>query len=317
MKLNIKPLSGAQFELEIEETATVVQLKESIAAANPDLAAGSSKLVCNGKILADASTLQASNVADGGLIVVMMPKKTGATPAAAASSTPAPAAAPAPTPAPAPVPAAAAPAPAPGTVGGAPSPEAVQMLCEMGFPRSDVERALRAAFNNPDRAVDYLMGGIPPHLMPIAEGHAPPQPQPQAQPQQPMPQMPSPPQASGQQQNPFRGGLPNMPPMQLATGPLAKLQNHPMFISLKMAVQKNPGALNQVLSYIYKLDPSMVTLIAEHQEEFVEMLQESSSSSSGGAAAHDPVQSMIAMLQQAQAGGASGSQPGTGAGGGQ
>ena len=39
--------------------------------------------------------------------------------------------------------------------------ETVSMLVSMGFPDADARVALRAAFGNADRAVEYLMTGIP------------------------------------------------------------------------------------------------------------------------------------------------------------
>ncbi|KAI8621487.1 XPC-binding domain-containing protein [Chytriomyces sp. MP71] len=45
---------------------------------------------------------------------------------------------------------------------------AVQNLIEMGFPAEQVARAMKAAYNNPDRAAEYLMTGIPDNVEAIA-----------------------------------------------------------------------------------------------------------------------------------------------------
>jgi len=231
-------------------------------------------------VLQDSATLEASGVKDGDFLVIMVAKAKApeAAPAVhpnggpyaetsvpAAASTGGGASA-----APAPSPAAAAAAMMTGAAGGQAMEPTIQMLCDMGFPRTEVERCLRAAFGNPDRAVEYLMSGIPPNLMQQASGQPAPAP---AAPPTNHPGAPAHPQAGlpysvpqGPMMVPSAGGA--------ASGPLAKLQNFHFFPRMKAVVQQNPGALNQVLSVLNQADPSLIPLIAEHQEEFVDLLSE-------------------------------------------
>ena len=75
-------------------------------------------------------------------------------PSEAPQTGPVPAPGPAPAPGVAPGPA---PKPGEGLVLGAAYESAVIQLMDMGFPRDQVEKAMKAAFNNPERAADYLL----------------------------------------------------------------------------------------------------------------------------------------------------------------
>ncbi|KAJ8544822.1 hypothetical protein K7X08_017405 [Anisodus acutangulus] len=204
--------------------------------------------------------------------------------ATAASVTPAQAAPEsAPTPAPAPAPAAAA-NPVADVYGQAASnlvagntlEATVQQILDMGggsWDRDMVVRALRAAFNNPERAIEYLYSGIP------EQAEIPP-----AAPAPASGQAVNPPvQASqsavpsgGPNANPldlFPQGLPNVG-SNVGAGNLDFLSNSPQFQALRAMVQANPQILQPMLQELGKQNPQLMRLIQEHQADFLRLINE-------------------------------------------
>ena len=184
MRVKLKTLKNVVVDLDLPTDTSVQKIKEAGAASAHGTSEGwdpeGMKLIYQGKIMDNAKDMASYNVTEDDFMVVMAakakkPAASEAAPAAAAAAAIAatsPSPEPAASPAPATTPAAPAPTPAPAP---APAPAAEQQLlpeheasvsnlCDMGFPRDAVMAAMRAAYMNADRAVEYLTNGIPEQL---------------------------------------------------------------------------------------------------------------------------------------------------------
>lgn len=171
----------------------------------------------------------------------------------------------------------------------------VQQIMEMGYDRPQVERALRASFNNPDRAVEYLLTGIPPSQQdPSEESRE----ESESAFRSPGSEQNSPSQQSapGGRVTPGGGGGTTAPggtvgaagaldaALAAETGggganaedPLAFLRFQPQFQQMRQVIQQNPQLLNAVLQQIGQSNPQLLQLISRNQEAFVRMLNEPS-----------------------------------------
>lgn len=220
---------------------------------------------------------------------------TSTAPQAAAATVPPASTVPAPTPSPAPAPAAVSGsvvtvAPesdvygqaASNLVAGNTMEETIKHILDMGggtWDRDTVVRALRAAYNNPERAVEYLYSGIPEQaeVPPVARGPVSGavgnSPAPPTQSAQPAASVPS----TGPNANPldlFPQGLPNMGSNAGGAGTLDFLRNSQQFQALRAMVQANPQILQPMLQELGKQNPHLMRLIQEHQADFLRLINE-------------------------------------------
>ncbi|KAL1946004.1 hypothetical protein VTO73DRAFT_2006 [Trametes versicolor] len=303
MKITVKTLQQKVFQIEAEGTDTVADLKQKIQETQGH-GVDSQKLIYSGKVLPDSKSIESCEIKEKDFLVLMVskPKPTAATagassstpaastapPAAAApaaeSSIPAPVApstaAPQPPNAPILTPAQAAPV-APSLGDGFLTGEAlqgtVQNMIEMGFEREQVMRALRASFNNPERAVEYLFNGIPAHLDQPAAPAAAPATQP-AQPAQAQnlfqlaQQQQQQQQPAGGQGLGALGGLGGAAGGPGGTAALAALANHPQIQHLREIMAQNPALIQPVIQEIAAQNPQLAQLFAQNPEALAQIL---------------------------------------------
>lgn len=180
MLVTLKTLQQQTFQIEIDPEETVKALKLKIEVEKgKEYVADHQRLIYAGKILLDDNKICTYNIDEKKFVVIMVTKpKTSETPASTTSAPEAGESAstesgdakakPAPEEAPKPQPAA---EPEPVATSNEPDFEStVQSIMDMGYNRQLVEQALRASFNNRERAVEYLITGIPEELLQEQEG---------------------------------------------------------------------------------------------------------------------------------------------------
>eukprot|EP00178_Gracilaria_changii_P009786 TRINITY_DN2840_c0_g1_i1.p2 TRINITY_DN2840_c0_g1~~TRINITY_DN2840_c0_g1_i1.p2 ORF type:complete len:455 (-),score=95.51 TRINITY_DN2840_c0_g1_i1:2154-3488(-) len=354
VEVTFRTLTGATFKLTAEPTETVLDIKRKVAGRENVSDYASYRLIFKGKILSDDATVSSAGISSTGFVVVMPPKKKPAKPASTSTATPAPAPASAPASSPTPTPASkpanqppaastsasttqSTPAQSQPTTSSAAQPsgpsslvvgpeydQTVRRICEMGFPEPQVKKALRAAFNNPDRAVDYLFNGIPESAMPSAPPAASPTATPSTQPSAATDATPNQPdtdapaaaqdtsassaaaaaapfnmfEAAGN--NPSAGGAGG-------SGRLGFLRSVPQFNLMRRLIQSNPAVLPQLLQQLENVNPSLMALINENHSEFMRLINEPITEGEDGG---DAAMEQLAQAMAGAGGGRDGPGPG-------
>ncbi|CAJ1844664.1 unnamed protein product [Sphenostylis stenocarpa] len=294
MKINVKTLKGTHFVIQVNPQDTVADMKKNIEAAQGAniYPAAQQMLIHQGKVLVDATTLEENKVVEDNFVVIMLGKNKEAQPKSyfpPTSSTSQPPAStvgqgesnskqiPDITPPPSSV---------SGIYGHATSnlntgsnlESTIQQILEMGggnWDRDTIIRALQAAFNNPERAIEYLYSGIPEEADAAEVARSPMTRQAEnSSIQAPQPAIPT----SGPNTSPlnlFPHGIPELgTPTDDNIADLDFLRNNRRFQELRAMVRANPELLQPMLQDVGKRNPELLHVIQDHQENLLDLINE-------------------------------------------
>jgi UV excision repair protein RAD23 len=160
---------------------------------------------------------------------------------------------------------------------------AVAQMEAMGFARSDIDRAMRAAFFNPDRAIEYLLTGIPDNIQEQQQ-------QQQQEAAAPAPTADAPAPSGGEEPlNLFEaaaqageGGGRGARGAGAGAGAgaggdaasLEFLRSNPHFQQLRQLVQQQPHMLEPILQQVAAGNPQIASLIGQNSDQFLQLLGE-------------------------------------------
>uniref|UniRef100_A0A8R1DLT4 UV excision repair protein RAD23 n=1 Tax=Caenorhabditis japonica TaxID=281687 RepID=A0A8R1DLT4_CAEJA len=243
VSVQFRTLTQQNFTLELNEDQTIADVKTKVfEEKGSDYAADLQKLIYNGKILDDTAKVGDIGFEASKFVVVMLSKKKTASPAAEPTPSPAasaPVAEPSPAPAPAAEPAPAAVPPAAEALS-AEQESTISAITGMGYDRELALAACRAAFWNADRAVEFLLNGIPEDIAeevglgldaPAADNND-----------------------------------------DEANEDLNMLANMPQLNEIRGMIQQNPEMLAAVLQQLATVNPRLVQTIQNNQQAFMDIL---------------------------------------------
>lgn len=243
MKLSIRTLDQKTFTVELSDKESVLQLKQRLIKLPTfqDKTVDTMQLIYAGRIMEDEHPLNHYHIAENKFVVLMNkkssppeepePVEVQVQPQQVEAQTQAPQQQPV-------HPVAAPPS--------AVDEQRVRDLMNMGYEETEVRAALRASFNHPERAIEYLITGIPT----MSEG------------------------TTLANRNTTNNDETNNTPVAETAERLQYLATDPRFAHVRNLIRQNPELLELVLAHLSESDPVTFEAIRSHQEEFISMLND-------------------------------------------